>query len=61
MSILDEHMQIGCELHSFAEWRKFKNSRIKLMDGRALAFWDQYGPALLALCATREEKAKEAA
>jgi len=52
--ILDSHMQIGCELHSFEEWRKFKDSRIKLMDDQALAFWKQYGPALLAMCATRE-------
>jgi hypothetical protein len=62
VTILDEHMEIGCELHTFDEWRKFKDSRIKLMDKNALAFWKWYGPALLALCKAREAKAeKEAA
>ena len=59
VTILDEHMEIGCELHTFAQWQKFKDSRIKLMDDRACAFWKRYRPALLALCATREVEAKE--
>jgi hypothetical protein len=56
VTILDAHMQIGCELHTFAEWRAFKDSRIRLMDSSALKFWKHHGSALLALCATRESE-----
>jgi hypothetical protein len=48
--ILDQHMQIGCELHSLAEWAAFDNTRIARMDGKASRrFWDAHGSALLAL------------
>ncbi len=50
--ILDEHMQIGCEFHSIADWHTFDDARIAAMDGRhALRFWRQYKTALLALAA----------
>jgi hypothetical protein len=56
VTILDEHMQIGCELHTFAEWRAFSDRQIIAMDGKdALQFWKRYGPALLAMCEAREE------
>ncbi len=55
VTILDEHMEIGCELHTFAEWRKFTDREIAAMDGRdALKFWREHKDALLALCATRK-------
>jgi hypothetical protein len=48
--ILDDHMQIGCELHSIAEWSAFDDRRIANMDGRdALRFWRAHKDALLAL------------
>jgi uncharacterized protein YjbI with pentapeptide repeats len=48
--ILDKHMQIGCELHSLAEWRGFDDARIVAMDGRdAMRFWRAHKAALLAL------------
>ena len=50
--ILDEHMQIGCELHSLAEWAEFDDARIVAMDGRdALRFWRANKAALLAMAA----------
>ena len=50
ISILDDHMQIGCELHTLADWRQFDNARIVAMDGRsALAFWRKYKDVLLAM------------
>lgn len=56
--ILDTHMQIGCELHTFAEWEGFDDRAIAEMDGRkALKFWRQWREPLLALCATRKTKA----
>jgi hypothetical protein len=61
VTILDAHMQIGCELHTFAEWGAFDDRRIVSMDGRhALRFWRDHKDALLALCASREQ-IKEAA
>ncbi len=48
--ILDDHMQIGCELHALSEWRQFDDERIIKMDGKAaLRFWLAHKAALLAL------------
>jgi uncharacterized protein YjbI with pentapeptide repeats len=48
--ILDQHMQIGCELHALSEWATFDDARIVAMDGRdALRFWRANKDALLAL------------
>jgi hypothetical protein len=50
VTILDAHMQIGCELHSLAEWNGFDDRRIAEMDGRdALRFWREHKTALLGL------------
>ena len=50
VTILDAHMQIGCELHSLAEWSEFDDARIVAMDGRdALRFWRDHKDALLSL------------
>jgi uncharacterized protein YjbI with pentapeptide repeats len=48
--ILDQHMQIGCELHTLDDWRSFDDARIAQMDGRhALRFWRAHNAALIAL------------
>jgi hypothetical protein len=53
VTILDSHMQIGCELHSLHEWAEFNDSEIVGMDGRdALRFWRAHKSALLALAAS---------
>ena len=45
-------MQIGCELHSHAEWAGFDDGIIaRMAPGEALPFWREHGPMLLALCA----------
>ena len=50
VTILDQHMQIGCELHSLHDWERFDERRIAEMDGReAVRFWRAHGPGLLAL------------
>jgi len=50
ITIVDGHMQIGCELHTLAEWEAFENERIARMDGaRARRFWDAHRATLLAL------------
>ena len=50
VTILDAHMQIGCELHSLADWAAFDDRRIASMDGReALRFWRAHKESLLAL------------
>lgn len=48
--ILDEHMQIGCELHLLAEWLAFSDRRIAKMSGcSALRFWRTHKDALLTM------------
>jgi hypothetical protein len=50
VTILDQHMQIGCELHSLAEWSAFDDRRILQMDGRyAATFWAANKDALLSM------------
>src|ERR1700758_1697420 len=50
--VLDTHMQIGCELHSLADWVSFDNERIARMDGvAARKFWDQWKTPLLLMAA----------
>jgi hypothetical protein len=53
VTILEAHMQIGCELHTIDEWAAFDDSRIVQMDGKiALTFWRAHKAALLALAAS---------
>ena len=48
--ILDQHMKIGCEIHSFDEWREYDDHRIIEMDGKAaLKFWRQNKDILFAV------------
>ena len=50
VTILDTHLQMGCELHSLDEWARYDDRQILAMAGKdALAFWRTYGPALLLL------------
>ena len=52
VTVIDAHMQIGCEFHLISEWRGFDDRRIAAMDGRRSArFWKAHGAHLLALCA----------
>ena len=42
MSVADNHIKIGCELHSKEEWKSFDDKRILEMDGKtALKFWNE--------------------
>ena len=62
VTILDEHMQIGCELHSLSDWAGFDNERIARMDGlRARRFWDAHKDALLALAKSDNRQTAEPA
>ena len=50
VAILDEHMQIGCELHKLSDWAEYDDKRIVAMDGRhALRFWRAHKDVLLRL------------
>ena len=50
VTILEKHMQIGCELHKLSDWAKYDDARIAAMDGRnALRFWRAHKDVLLGL------------
>jgi uncharacterized protein YjbI with pentapeptide repeats len=50
VTVLDAHMQIGCQFHSLHDWEQFDDSVIAAMDGRgALRFWRANKDALLGL------------
>ncbi len=47
--MFDNHMKIGCQLHSFEEWFVFNDRFINDMDSEALAFWSANKAVLFAL------------
>ena len=50
VTILEKHMQIGCELHKLSDWAEYDDARIAAMDGRnALRFWRAHKDVLLGL------------
>ena len=50
VTILDDAMQIGCELHGLDEWRGFDDRRLVQMDGKeAAAAWRANKAALFAI------------
>ncbi len=51
--IMDTHMKIGCQLHSFERWDSFSDALIARMDEDALEFWKTHKGTLMALCKTR--------
>ena len=52
VTILDQHMKIGCQMHSLAAWASFTEAEISAMDGRnALRFWRAHKDVLFALAA----------
>ena len=55
VTIFDNHMRIGCQLHSLADWATFTNREIVEMDGAdALLFWRRHKAMLLALAGHNE-------
>ena len=55
VTIFDNHMRIGCQLHSLADWATFTNREIVEMDGTdALLFWRRHKSMLLALAGHNE-------
>ena len=50
VTITDNHMQIGCELHTFAAWERFSDREIAAMDGRdAPKFWYEHKASLFGI------------
>ena len=57
VTILDEHMQIGCEVHSHDEWAGFSDDDWLRMGAKeALILKRDHYPALALLCAAHKPK-----
>lgn len=55
--ILDQHIRIGCELHTTDEWASFSNDCIAEMDGKAaLRFWREHKGAILTLARSHQKE-----
>ena len=55
VTIFDNHMRIGCQLHSLADWATSTKRDIVEMDGTdALLFWRRHKAILLALAGHNE-------
>ena len=53
VTILDDHIQIGCEMHTISEWAELDDRRIIEMDGATAAkFWKAHKAAILALASS---------
>ena len=58
VTILEKHMQIGCELHKLSDWAEYDDARIAAMDGRnALRFWRAHKDVLLGLARSADRGA----
>ncbi len=51
VTIFDQHMKIGCELHKFSDWESFSDERINDINLSALTFWKKNKQFLLSACA----------
>lgn len=47
--ILDNHLKIGCELHTFNKWKNFTDREIAIMDPLALAWWKIHKNPIMAM------------
>jgi carbonic anhydrase/acetyltransferase-like protein (isoleucine patch superfamily) len=57
ITITDNHIQIGCKLHTKAEWYNFTDKEIIEMDGKkALRFWKMFKPLLKQLGHLQDDK-----
>lgn len=55
--ISDQHIQVGCEVHTTDKWRRFDNRRIAKMSGKtARQFWDQWKGVILAAADAHQSK-----
>ena len=53
----DTVMQIGCQCHNIADWWKFSDAQINVMDlGESLPFWKKWKPILLQIIAASPAK-----
>ena len=51
--IFDNHLKIGCELHTHSQWSKFTQKKIIEMGGKdALKWWKQWKEPILQMCKT---------
>ena len=55
VTIFDNHMRIGCQLHSLADWATFtKRDIVEMDDTDVLLFWRRHKAMLLALAGHNE-------
>ena len=52
VTIIDGHIEIGCQFHPIGAWSAFDDAAIAAMDGRdALRFWREHKAVIMALAA----------
>ncbi len=56
--ITDNHIKIGCELHSINDWDNFTDEEINDMDSHALTFWSTYKTVIISLAKEHQKKVK---
>ena len=55
--VFDNHIKIGCQVHTTAEWRDFDDTAIARMDGMsARRFWAQWKGAVIAIAKAHQSK-----
>ncbi len=48
--VMETHIQIGCEIHTKAEWASFTDEQIDTMESTALVFWNNNKNKILPFC-----------
>ena len=57
--VLDQHIKIGCELHTTDEWENFTSMALCSMAPDAHVFWAKYKPFILAAAKAHQDKPDE--
>jgi hypothetical protein len=58
--IFDDHIKIGCQLHSTADWESFDDERISRMDRNALEFWKENKEMIMTVARAHQKTAEVA-
>ena len=47
--LFDNHIKIGCQMHTVDEWENFDNKEIDTMSSEALALWAKYKTLIIGM------------
>ena len=56
--LMDDHIKIGCKMHTIEEWEKFTNGQIRRMDTSASEFWRKNKASIIAAARKHQQQSE---